>query len=162
MGRAQTTGPMVLGDDVVFGVEPFTSRSRDILYQPGRKAYQLRCMSLKPPRNDQIRRGHKKNARNRQGGAVILWDQAVGARINALVRAGDRLFAAGAPDEVNTADPYAPWQGRTRGSLSVFECADGTPTTEIQLPAPPVWDGMAAAQGALYVALADGTLVCLR
>ena len=36
IGHAQTTGPMVLGDGVAYGVEPFTARSRDVVIQPGR------------------------------------------------------------------------------------------------------------------------------
>jgi len=38
----------------------------------------------------------------------------------------------------------------------------GETITEIELPAPAVWDGMAAADGRLYVSLTDGRLVCYQ
>ncbi len=47
------------------------------------------------------------------------------------------------------------------GRLLTFSAADGKKLGEAKLPAPPVWDGMAAAYGRLYVSLADGRIVCL-
>jgi hypothetical protein len=46
--------------------------------------------------------------------------------------------------------------------LAAFAAADGTPIAEFELPAPPVWDGMAAANGRLYLTLSNGTVVCLE
>ncbi len=156
MGRAQTTGQMVLGDGVAYGVEPFTSRSRDVLFQPGRGAYRLRCISTSAPIADRTAR------RGRPGAAPLLWDQPVGIRITAMVRAGDTIFAAGSPDVVDPADPHAAWEGRKGGVLGAFSAADGSLIAEFDLPAPPVWDGMAAAGGRLVLSLSDGTVVCLR
>jgi hypothetical protein len=34
-------------------------------------------------------------------------------------------------------------------------------STKLQLDAPPVWDGMIAVEGRLYISLADGSIVCL-
>ncbi|MHC4253546.1 MAG: hypothetical protein ACYS9X_30880, partial [Planctomycetota bacterium] len=47
------------------------------------------------------------------------------------------------------------------GELLTFSAADGKKLRELKLAAPPVWDGMAAAYGRLYVSLADGRIVCL-
>ncbi len=47
------------------------------------------------------------------------------------------------------------------GLLWVVDKNDGTKRGEVQLPAPPVRDGMAAADGHLIVSLTDGSLVCL-
>ncbi len=38
--------------------------------------------------------------------------------------------------------------------------ADGKPLAEYSLKRPPVFDGMAAADGRLYFANTDGTVVC--
>jgi len=161
IGRAQTTGPMVLGDDVVFGVEPFTSRSRDVLFQPGRKAYRLRCLSISTPAGARnASRGKQK--RNRPAGPKTVWDQPVDIRVTSMVRAGDTIFVAGAPDIVDADDPHGAWEGRKGGVLAAFAAVDGAPLARIELPSPPVWDGMAAARGRLLIALCDGTLVCLK
>lgn len=158
-GRAQTTGLMVLGDGVAFGVEPFVARSRDVLFLPGTSAYRLRCLSTRPPMADKsARRGQKPN----QPKANIVWDKPVGIRITAMVRAGNTLFVAGSPDVVDPDDPHGAWEGRKGGVLAAYSTADGKQLAEIKLPAPPVWDGMAAANGRLYVGLCDGTVVCLK
>ena len=163
MGRAQTTGLMVLGDGVAYGVEPFTARSRDVLFQPGRGAYRLRCMPTNPSTIDKNARGAQSGKRaKRSGGSRLVWEQAVAIRITAMVRAGDTIFAAGSPDVVDPTDPHGAWEGRKGGVLAAFSAADGTPIAEVKLPAPPAWDGMAAAGGRLYLSLGDGSVVCLR
>jgi hypothetical protein len=162
VGHAQTTGPMVLGHEVAFGVEPFTSRSRDVLFLPGKNAYRLRAMSIRPPTPDKTaRRGQKAKKARPRGQTGIVWERPVGIRIISMVRAGETLLAAGSPDVVDPADPHGAWEGRKGGRLAAFATADGEPLAELKLPAPPVWDGMAAA-GGLYLSLADGGVICLR
>jgi hypothetical protein len=39
---------------------------------------------------------------------------------------------------------------------------DGTPSKTTRIKAPPVWDGMAAANGRLYIATVDGKVICLE
>ncbi|NQT15003.1 MAG: PQQ-binding-like beta-propeller repeat protein [Planctomycetes bacterium] len=162
VGHAQTTGPMVLGHDVAFGVEPFTSRSRDVLFLPGKNAYRLRSILIRPPTPDKnARRGEKAKRPNQRGRAGIVWERPVGIRITAMLRAHDTLFVAGSPDVVDPADPHGAWEGRKGGLLAAFSTTDGEPLAEFELPAPPTWDGMAAAAGRLYVALEDGRVLCL-
>ena len=38
---------------------------------------------------------------------------------------------------------------------------DGKPLAEYELSAAPIWDGIALANGQLYISLADGTVQCL-
>jgi hypothetical protein len=153
---------MVLGDAVAFGVEPFTSRSRDVLFLPGENAYKLRCISARPPGSDKgARRGQLKKASPQQQ-AGIVWERSVGIRVTAMVRAADTLFVAGSPDIVDPNDPHGAWEGRKGGLLAAFSTSNGEPLAETKLPAPPVWDGMAAAGGRLYLALGDGTVICLQ
>ena len=162
-GRAQTTGPMVLGDGVAFGVEPFTSRSRDVLFLPGKNAYRLRCLSTRPRIVDQsARRGQKSKKANQRPKVDLVWEKPVGIRVTAMVRAADTLFVAGSPDVIDPDDPHGAWEGRKGGVLAAYATTDGELLAEIPLPAPPVWDGMAAAGGRLYLALAEGSIICLR
>ncbi len=77
-----------------------------------------------------------------------------------MVRAGDTIFVAGSPDVVDPNDPHGAWEGRKGGVLAAFATGDGKKLAEYKLPAPPVWDGMAAAQGKLMVSLENGQVIC--
>jgi len=156
-GSAQTSGLMVLGKGVAYGVEIYTSRSRETVFTPGASAYRLVCFSLT---RGAAEPGAKK-AKARPG-AKIVWQQRVPIRITAMVRAGDTLFAAGSPDTVDPADPHGAWEGRRGGILAAFAAADGKKLAECKLPSPPVWDGLAAANDALFLATMDGSVLCLR
>ncbi len=63
--------------------------------------------------------------------------------IAALILAGDTLLAAG-----------------SEGGLTAISAADGKTLSKTKLPAP-LWDGMAAAGGRLFVSTRDGKLLCL-
>ena len=66
------------------------------------------------------------------------------APISAMLLAGDKAFVA---DE--------------QGELRVVSIADGKVLGRMKLPAAPIWDGLAAANGRIYAALANGAIVCL-
>jgi hypothetical protein len=48
------------------------------------------------------------------------------------------------------------------GKLTVFNLRNGATRSTTSLPSAPAQDGMAIAHGFIFVALRDGTLVCLR
>ena len=89
------------------------------------------------------------------------WQTMIPVRVRAMVLAGDRLVVAGPPDVVVADDPLAAFEGRAGAVLQVRAAADGALVKEYPLPVPPVFDGMSAAGGRLYVALEDGTVLCL-
>lgn len=77
----------------------------------------------------------------------------------AMVRTEDVLFVAG-----HRGGPLLPaeaLEGKTEGALLAVAPGDGRVLAEMSLPSMPVWDGMAVAQGNIYLALADGQVVCL-
>jgi hypothetical protein len=150
---------MVLGKDAAYGVEVYPSRSRETVFMPGTKAYRLMCIPLKPP----VGGSSQKQATNkrRMQGAKALWEQRLGIRVIAMVRAGDTIFVAGAPDIVDPKDPYGAWEGRKGGILAAFAAGDGKRLAEYKLPAPPVWDGMSAAGGRLFISTHDGSIICM-
>ena len=45
-------------------------------------------------------------------------------------------------------------------AVLVFSAGDGTKMAEHRLSSPPVWEGMAAARGRLYLTLMDGSVTC--
>jgi hypothetical protein len=52
--------------------------------------------------------------------------------------------------------------GQRGALLWAVSTADGSKLSELRLKAPPAWDGMAAANGGLYLTTIDGHVVCLR
>jgi outer membrane protein assembly factor BamB len=152
-GKAQSSGLMVRGKDVVFGLELYSNRGRETVFKSASKAYSLVCYSLKAPVRPAVTRKTKGN--RRQKGTPALWRQRLDIRTTALLRAGDTLFAAGRPDVL---DPRI----SSEGVLAVFAAADGRKLAEYKLPAPPVWDGLAAAGGKLYVALTNGDIIAFK
>lgn len=90
-----------------------------------------------------------------------VWSDWLPVRIQAMVKAGDVLFVAGAPDEFDAEDPYAAFESR-KGAVMVAVSADnGKKLSQTQLKSPPVFDGMIAADGRLFASLSDGTVVCM-
>ncbi len=75
--------------------------------------------------------------------------------------AGGKLFAAGSPNVVDPQDPLAALEGRRAAKLWIVAADDGEKLAEYQLDAPPVFDGLIAAHGRLYVSTTDGHVVCL-
>jgi len=152
-GRARTSGPMVLGDEVAYGMELYGSRSRETVFTPGAHQYRLVCLSLRGA-------GREPTARQRRRqGPKPIWERRLGIRVTALVRAADVLLAAGSPDVVDLKDPHGAWEGRKGGRLAAFSTG-GEPLQEYHLPAPPVWDGMAATPGRLFVGTMDRKVLC--
>ncbi len=93
---------------------------------------------------------------------TFLWSQKADVRARAMVLTDGTVFFAGAPNLGNSsADAYAAMQGQKGAKLVAVSTVDGQKQTELDLPALPVLDGMAAAGGRLYVALRNGTVVCL-
>ena len=83
---------------------------------------------------------------------------------HALAVAGDTVLTAGVPlrpsyAAAELAEAYA---GRLGGVLWAAAAKDGSKLAELQLPAPPVWDGIAVAQERCVLTLKDGIIMCLE
>jgi hypothetical protein len=137
-------------------MEVYDSRSRETVFTPGSKAYRLRCIPLEEQAGD------SKNKRRRRQGPKPLWEKRLGIRVTAMVRAADIIFVAGSPDVVDPKDPHGAWEGRKGGILAAFAAGDGKKLAEYELSAPPVWDGMAAANGRLYISTVGGDVICMK
>ena len=55
----------------------------------------------------------------------------------------------------------AAWRGKKGGILYAAAISDGKKAAQIELPSPPVFDGMAAANERLFLSLQDGSVYCL-
>jgi len=95
----------------------------------------------------------------KRGDGTVQWAKRVMIRARAMVLADKVLFVAGPP-----ADAGGATEGRDegRGALLVaISASDGTELARCRLDSPPVFDGMAAAGGRLYLSLENGRLVCM-
>lgn len=89
------------------------------------------------------------------------WKTNVPVRIRAMVRTEGALFAAGTPDACDPADPLGALEGRKGAVLLAFDPGEGKKLFERTIDSPPVFDGMMAAGGRLYLATTDGDVLCL-
>jgi hypothetical protein len=94
----------------------------------------------------------------------------------AMTLADRTLFIAGPPDVVDEVQAfYAPddadirsklfrqreaWEGRRGAQLLAVSIAGGDTLAAYPLESPPVWDGMAAAKGQLFLATVGGKVLC--
>ncbi|MFW6161452.1 MAG: PQQ-binding-like beta-propeller repeat protein [Planctomycetota bacterium] len=113
------------------------------------------------------RRGRKK----RQTRGKRLWSTDPALTVRALVAGQGRLAIAGPPDVgerkarllawTNPEEAIAAFRGDKGVRLRIVATADGKTLSETPLPVRPVFDGMAAAGGRLYLSCEDGTVRCL-
>jgi outer membrane protein assembly factor BamB/SAM-dependent methyltransferase len=100
------------------------------------------------------------------------WTAGVPMTVRAMALAGQTLFIAGPPDIAkperpgsltltNTHQVVAASEGKLGAVLWAMSAADGKQLSEMKLEAMPVWDGMAAAQGRLFLSTLDGKVLCL-
>jgi outer membrane protein assembly factor BamB len=90
------------------------------------------------------------------------WTKRVPMRIRAMVLADQTLLVAGPPDVIPVDDPLAALEGRKGAALWAVSARDGKTLKECKLDHPPVFDGMAAAEDALFIVLKNGQVVCFK
>ena len=88
------------------------------------------------------------------------WTQWVPLRIRAMVATSEALFVAGPPDVLDPKDPLAAFENRKGGQLWAISPKDGRRLAEHTLESPPVFDGLIAARGQLYLSTTDGRVLC--
>jgi outer membrane protein assembly factor BamB len=95
----------------------------------------------------------------KHGEATAQWEKSVPLQVRAMVSASKVLLVAGPPAEDGI------WQRSDepsrKGLLLAVSTSDGSVLAQYPLDSPPVFDGMAAAGGRLYISLENGCLVCM-
>jgi len=89
------------------------------------------------------------------------WGVRIPLRARAMVLAGETIFLAGPPDVVGQGDPAAAFEGRRKAALWSVSARDGKRIARMALDAVPVFDGMVADAGGLYVVSQQGSVVRL-
>ena len=90
-------------------------------------------------------------------GANIIKTSGVLAGFPDMAKKRDGVLAFDNADEVKAA--YA---GEKGGLIGFVRTEDGTQTGEIKLDSHPVFDGVSAVHGKIFVALMDGRVICLK
>ncbi len=141
----------------------------------GGEKYQLFAHDrVEAPPLEIVDRKGKKTKQKKVKAVEYRWTSSVPLLATSLAVTKDAIFIAGPPDEFSASgegdellklhDPagaLAAWNGEKGGILYAAGTGDGKKRTEMKIPAPTVFDGMAAARGRLYLALKDGSLICM-
>ena len=144
------------------GVNRLISKScgQDI-FTPGQDGYLLFAVALGAQRSAD-KQIDKKRRRGKGGStAKMTWSRRVPVRIQGMVVTDAHVFLAGMPDTLDRRDPWAAFEGRQGGVLAVYSKNDGEELAEYRLDKPPVFDGLAAANGRLFLTTIDGRIVCM-
>jgi len=166
---------LVFDDEAVygFGRTPGTVSEYTSAYR-----YQLFACDKKPTFTDTPPPGGGKKGRKKRR-IAYRWTGKAEVLGRGLVLAGDTLFIAGPPkliDELEVLKAYRrpsklaklnigkgaeALAGRAGGLLQALSGAKGDKLSELKLESPPVFDGMCAANGRLYISAMNGRIMCL-
>ena len=158
VGASKAGQILVFDSDTVYGLHTFTRKfSRSPYFQPGGDGYELFADDVA---NEPVL--EPQQARRERGtmtrSAPPKWSVKVRVRARAMVLAGPHLFFAGPPDVIDPEDPYGALEGRKGAELWAVATTDGRKLAAYRLDAPPVFDGLIAAHGRLFIVMADGTV----
>jgi outer membrane protein assembly factor BamB len=154
-------------DDAYFKRMPWTmgnSGHARVLVYDAERVYCLRMFDSLEGLNPSVyftpgEDGYLLFAHERRGGKKP-WSLRIPIRGRAMAVTAGELCVAGPPDVVDPADPLAAFEGRKGGVLRVVDKSSGETLAEQQLSAPPVFHGLCAANGRLYLTLENGSVVC--
>ncbi|MGE4003656.1 MAG: PQQ-binding-like beta-propeller repeat protein [Planctomycetaceae bacterium] len=108
------------------------------------------------------------------------WTQDIPLYARAMVMADEQIFLCGPPDLIDEESTFkqimqgeeavqqqlarqdAALKGESGGVLLAVSAADGTAQAKFDIDALPVWDGMAIAEGRLFIATTDGRILSFR
>jgi len=152
---------LVFDDDTAYGIQAYAkfvtkSYPHDI-FTAG-KGYRLFAADTRSAASNESAKPRKR-AKGRSAPSV-KWAGRTSVRAQAMVVTNRHLYLAGVPDTVDEKEPWAAFENRKGGVLEVFSKEDGKKLSESVLPSAPAYDGMAAANGRVYLSLKNGSIVC--
>jgi hypothetical protein len=154
---------MVHDDKCVYGARHFLDRTgQSAIFYPGHKGSSLFASPLGV---QSVKKKKKKSQSTETAGETEkkedgTWETIIHVRVNAMIRAADKLFIAGPPDVLDEKDPMGIFEGRKGGILKTYSAADGKELSELKLDSPPVFDGLIAVDGKLFISHANGKVSC--
>jgi len=169
-GLGNVKGQVMAHDEThVFGLAAhnrFGQSCGHDIFRPAQNGYRLFGKAVSGTSDKAAAREAQDNRRgrkNRRGGKVAyLWSNRAPLRGEAMLLGSNCLYVAGTRDVVEKTDPWAHVEGRKGGLLAVYARADGKELATVPLPAAPVFDGMSASQGNVYLVTRDGRIHCYQ
>ncbi len=159
---APKTGQILVFDEnTTYALHTFATRfSRSPYFAPGGEGHDLVAddNANEPILTEKAARREREPGHTRK--APPKWQAKVPIRARAMVLADKTLFIAGPPDKIDPADPLATFEGRGGALLRAVSTTDGGKLAQFPLDAQPVFDGLIAAGGKLYMTMQDGTVRC--
>jgi len=152
-----------------YEVQGFPLWQNHSYFDPRRNGYTLFAGTLDstskaaPKGAARSRRGAKRKGSSGAAGRE-MWRLQIPITGKAMAMAGDVLFVAGEPmkfDDPSYKNYVAAYNGELGGQLLAVSATDGKKLAQYKLSAAPAWDGIAIANGQLYIGLTDGTVQCL-
>ncbi len=133
---------LVFDANAAYGVKPFAGGARHsrAIFRPGTEGYTLFA-------------NERPNHQSR-------WSIKAPVRFAAMAVAGSTLFVAGTPDVVDPDDPWAAIDGKRGAVLWAVSTEDGKKLAEYKLDSPPVFDGLIAVGGRVFISTIDGQVQC--
>lgn len=158
--RAAKTGQIIAVDDEkTYALQAFPRRNvQSPLFTPGDKGYLLFADDNE---NDPVIADYTRGVVKGLGFTrkdEPKWFHWIPLRVQSMAATDNALFVAGPPDELVEGDIMASFEGRMGARLWSVSKEDGKKLADQPLDALPVFDGMSAANGKLYIALQNGTL----
>ena len=162
--RAPKTGQLLAFDETTtYGVKVYTKRNvHSPMFFPATGGYLLFADDNENEPLLTEKAANKDKGIGFTRGRPPKWQKWVPIRIRAMVLAGENLFVAGPPDVLDPKDPLAALQDRSSAMLWVLSASDGRKLAEYKLKSSPVFDGMIAAEGRLYISTKDGRVICFE
>jgi len=149
-----------------------SSKEPDVLRKPRKPAARKAASAARPS----VSKAQLLARETQDAKIAHQWTQDVPLQVRALVLSAGTLFVAGPPDVLDEVQALATYdqpetqnllasqaaslQGAKRSLLWAASVTDGSKLTELSLPGLPVFDGMAAAHGRLYVVTQPGEVLC--
>jgi len=175
-GRVTPAGRLlVLDDSNVYGY----GRKPEYYKWTTPMEYHLFASDREPEIIKRKARQQKKKKRSRPAPAtkpVYHWSREAPLYVRAMVLADKTLFIAGPPDIIDEEEIFKnpdalnvakklreqteAFDGQKGALLHVVSASDGKKLAEYRLETVPVWDGMAAANGRLYLSMKNGRVLC--
>jgi outer membrane protein assembly factor BamB len=137
------------------------------------KGYDLKCFAYTPREQSADQKRALSFSQNAPPAIqeTLVWRKKAPMAVKALVHVkttatsepNPLLFAAGPVTLGKSVQEVAQaLTGKSKGTLWAISGSNGEKLAEYELNVPPVFDGMAAANGKLYLSLSDGTVICMQ
>ena len=158
--RGPKSGQILVFDDATtYSLKVYTERrGHSPEFQPGGGYQLIADRNTTKPVLDVMDIGAEKG-RGFSRTELPIWAEKIPIRVQGMLLAGERLYVVGPPDLSPEEGAYEAMIGKRGALFRVVSTADGNELTEFEMDEVPVFDGLIAADGRLYMSTMEGTLI---